>query len=88
MANSKFHVFDKTITVETAKRNRSCKAICCSQRTIYPGEQHLAIYNADGTRNNYCVACAPAKIKNLEDQVNDATTAINAASEFLESYLS
>ena len=83
-----FRIFDKTITVETAKGKRSCKTIGCSNgHTIYPGEQHLAIYNADGIRNNYCSSCAKDKMKELENQVCDAVAVMDDALQFVEKEL-
>lgn len=81
MTSPEFRIFDKTITVETAKGKRSCKTIGCTNGyTIYPGEQHLAVYNTDGIRSNYCKACAQYRIKELEDQVNDAVAVMDMAS--------
>jgi len=89
MKNPEFRFFDYRITFETAKGKRRCKQIgCLGGYDIYPGDQHLAIYNVTGIRTNYCLMCAPQRMKQLEDQVNDAAAAIDAATDMLNRMVS
>jgi len=58
-------------TFEIAKRERRCKG----NHSIYPDEEHLAVYLGGSyvnTRENYCLACANEYLKEVQTKVSDS----------------